>query len=128
MKWCLRSAFVFFVTVAWTVPTAAYAQSAAAPPPATPRTAADGQLKALYDEYARWDAKESGTFEDARGESKPADYLPRADEASQLRRAADLRRFLDRLKAIPAPQLSPEERVNAAVLRTILENGIEEAR
>ena len=105
------------------VPAAAQAQASRQAP-----TAADQSLRALYDEYARWDARESGYFEDARGENKPADYLPRVDEANQLRRAADLRRFLERLNAIPANRLSAEERVNASVLRTILENGIADAR
>ena len=108
---------------AWALPHPVHAQASQQAP-----RAADQSLKTLYDEYARWDAKESGYFEDARGENKPAGYLPRVDAANQLRRAADLKRMLDRLTAIPAAQLSPEERVNAAVLRTILENGIADAR
>ena len=76
-----------------------------------------------------WDAKEFGYFENARGETKPLDYLPRVDAAS----AAAARRpsstmLLDQLNAIPAEQLSPDEQVNAAVFRTILENGIADAR
>ena len=115
---------LLIASAAMPLPAAAQTQAAQQ---ATP-SAADRQLKALYDEYARWDAKESGTFEDARGENKPADYLPRVDEANQLRRAADLRRFLGRLNAIPAAQLSLEEQVNASVLRTILDNSIADAR
>jgi uncharacterized protein (DUF885 family) len=107
------------------VPSAAQAQAAA---PAAAASAADQRLKALYDDYAGWDAKETGYIEDARGETKPADYLPRVDQASQLRRAAELKRMLDRLDAIPVAQLSAEERVNASVLRTILENGIADAK
>jgi len=90
--------------------------------------AADLKLRALYDGYAAWDAKESEQFEDPRGETKPTARLPRVDAQSQLRRAAHLRGLLDQLKTIPVQQLSPEERVNAAVFRTILENGIGEAR
>ena len=94
---------------------------------AAPNTA-DLKLRALYDGYAAWDAKESEQFEDPRGETKPTARLPHVDAQSQVRRAAHLRELIDQLKAIPIQQLSPEERVNAAVFRTILENGIGEAR
>jgi uncharacterized protein (DUF885 family) len=92
------------------------------------RSPADERLKALYDGYSAWQMKESGYFEDAKGESKPADYLEQVDPPSQLRRAEHLRSLLAQLNAISAAQLSPGERVNAAVLRTILENGIADAR
>ena len=92
------------------------------------RSDADRKLQALYDGYANWEAKEFGYFENAQGETKPLDYLPKVDAASQLRRAAHLKMLLDRLNALPAAQLSPEERVNAAVFRTILENGIGDAQ
>ena len=72
--------------------------------------------------------QESEQFEDARGETKPTAHLPHVDEASQLRRAAHLKQLLDQLNAIPPQQLSAAEQVNAAVFRTILENGIGEAR
>jgi uncharacterized protein (DUF885 family) len=100
----------------------------AAPPTAAQPSAADVKLRALYDGYAAWDAKESEQFEDARGETKPTAHLPHVDEASQLRRAAHLCGLLDQLNAIPVEQLSPDEQVNAAVFRTILENALGEAR
>jgi uncharacterized protein (DUF885 family) len=96
--------------------------------PQAARTAADQRLQALYDGYANWDAKEFGYFENARGETKPLDYLPKVDAASQMRRAAHLEMLHNRLNAIPADQLSPDERVNAEIFRTILENGIADAR
>ena len=96
--------------------------------PAMAQSAADAQLKALYDSYAAWDAKDSGTTENARGETKPADYLQRVDPASQAKRAAQSQQYLAQLNAIDAKQLSPEEQVNAAVLRTILEADIADAK
>ena len=93
--------------------------------PALAQSAADQQLKALYDGYAEWDARDSGTIENARGESRPADYLPRVDLASQRQRAAMTQQFLSRLNAIDARQLSSDEQVNAAVLRTVLEADID---
>jgi uncharacterized protein (DUF885 family) len=98
--------------------------SAAAP---AARISADERLKALYDGYAAWDSKETGSFENARGEIESAAYLPRVDEASQLRRAAHLQELLTQLNAIPASQLSADEKVNAEIFRTVLENAISDA-
>jgi uncharacterized protein (DUF885 family) len=106
----------------------AAAQAQSASPASVQPSTADAKLRALYDGYAAWDSKESEQFEDSRGEAKPTAHLPHVDEASQLRRSAHLRELLDQLNAIPAQQLSPSEQVNAAVFRTLLENGIGEAR
>ena len=59
------------LTAAW-IAAPAIAQAPAATHHAAP-TVADRRLKALYDGYAAWDAKESGNFQDSRGETKPAD-------------------------------------------------------
>ena len=126
MRKVLRAASA--VALAVLAQVSAQAQTPAAATQASARTAADEKLRALYDGYAAWDAKEFGYFEDSRGETKSTDYLPRVDESSQLRRAAHLRELLSQLNAIPADQLSLAEKVNAAVFRTILENGIADAR
>ena len=102
---------------------AAFAQA-----PAAATGEADRQLKALYEGYSDWISKEYGYFEDAKGESRQAGYLARVDPASNLRRAEHLRALLARLDAIPAAQLSPAERVNAGVLRTILAAAISDAQ
>ena len=94
----------------------------------TPQPAADSQLKALYESYADWTQKEFGFYEDAKGENQSAAYLPRVDPATQLARAEHLKRVLAQLDAIPADQLSAAERVNAGVLRTILNASISDAR
>jgi uncharacterized protein (DUF885 family) len=83
---------------------------------------ADARLKALYDAYAVWDAKESGQFWNEKGETESADYLPHVDAATQLRREAHIKDVVNQLNAIPAGQLSSAEQVNAAVFRTMLEN------
>src|SRR5829696_7328712 len=90
--------------------------------PAAVQSSADARLNALYTGYAAWEAREFQYFENPRGETKPTAHLAHVDAASQQRRAAHLRDLLSQLNAIPAAQLSPEERVNAAVLRTLLEN------
>ena len=105
--------------------------AAAAQAPASPtevQSSADVRLRALYNGYAAWEAREFEYFEDSRGETKPTARLARVDLASQLRRAEHLRRLLEQLNAIPQNRLSPAERVNAAVLRTLLENGVADAR
>jgi uncharacterized protein (DUF885 family) len=89
---------------------------------------ADARLKGLYDGYAAWDAKESCQFLNAAGGVEPAGCLPRADAASELRRADHIKQLLDQLNAIGPAQLSPDEQVNAAVFRTLLENLAIEAR
>ena len=86
------------------------------------------QLRALHEGYSTGSPKSPGSFEDAKGESQQAGYLPRVDAASNRRRAAHMQALLGQLDAIPAAQLSPDERTNAAVLRTILEAGISDAR
>jgi uncharacterized protein (DUF885 family) len=91
-------------------------------------TTADRQLRALYNGYSTWDVRESGQFLDQQGELKPLDYLPRVDADTQQRHAAFLKGLLDSLNAIPPAQVSAEERVNAAVFRTVLENALIEAR
>ena len=104
------------------------AVASGAQPAAVQANSADAQLKALYDAYARWDAREGGYGEDAKGEPQPLDYLPRVDAATQQRRAAFQRDMLAKLNAIPHGQLSAAEQVNAAVFRTILENAIASSR
>ena len=90
--------------------------------------APDAQLKALYEGYTDWTQKEFGFFPDAKGENQPAGYLPRVDPAAQQARAMHLTALLAQLDAIPAGQLSAAERVNAGVLRTILDAAISDAR
>jgi uncharacterized protein (DUF885 family) len=105
-----------------------HAQPAPSTATQAPANLADVRLRSLYDGYAAWDAKESEVFEDSRGETKPTAHIQHVDEQSQLRRAEHLRDLLAQLNAIPVQQLSPDEQVNAAVFRTILENAIGDAR
>jgi uncharacterized protein (DUF885 family) len=99
-----------------------------AQPPRTAASTADARLKALYEAYADWEQKEGGYFVDAKGENQQAGYLPRVDPATQLARARFQQQMLERLNAIPAKSLSPDERVNAGVLRAILEAATADAK
>ncbi len=104
-----------------------FAQAPAAPPAAAPQSA-DARLKALYEAYANWDQRESGYLEDAKGENQGANYLPKVDPATQLARARFQQQMLDQLNSIPSSSLSPDERVNAGVLRAILEAAVADAK
>ncbi len=90
------------------------------------RTSADARLKALYDAYADWDAKESGQFWNAKGELEAADYIPHVDPQSELRREAHIKDVLALLNAISPAHLSASEKVNAEVFRTMLEGQLSE--
>jgi uncharacterized protein (DUF885 family) len=77
--------------------------------------AADRQLKAIYDAEWQWRQKEfAQVTEDLR--SKDDDHLPAVTAADWTRRRAYWQDVLDRIARIPVAELSPEERLNAAVL------------
>ena len=57
-----------------------------------------------------------------------ADHLPRVDAASQRARLAYWERVLTELDAIPVAELSVEERVNASVFRTLIEEQANDVR
>jgi len=104
----------------------AFAQT---PVPAAPApNAADKQLKALYEGYSDWVAKEFGYFQDAKGEEQQGGTIAHVDPASNIRRAEHEKQLLAQLNAIPAAQLSADEKVNAGVLRQILENDVADAK
>lgn len=122
----MRSVFAILLASA-TILAAVPSSAQPAQSPASPQSA-DARLKALYEGYADWDQKQSGYFEDAKGENQPAAYLPKVDPATQLARARYEQGLLDQLNAIPMISLSPDERVNAGVLRAILEAAIADAK
>ena len=91
-------------------------------------SAADSQLRTLYETEWSWSLRENGQVEDDEGGFARAAYLPRVDAASQERRAAYWRDMLAALDRVPQGKLSDEEQVNAAVFRTNLEHALIEAR
>jgi uncharacterized protein (DUF885 family) len=113
-----------FILFAAACPSPALAQQTA---PAA-ASSADQRLKMLYEGYSDWSEKQFGYFEDSKGENQQAGYLPKIDPQSQQQRADYLKGLLKQLDAIPAAQLSAEERVNAGVLRTILNAAISDAK
>jgi uncharacterized protein (DUF885 family) len=121
-----KLAFALLLAAAALPAQIAFAQT---PAPAAPApSAADQQLKALYEGYSDWVAKEYGYFLDAKGEERQGGTIAHVDPASNLRRAAHEQQLLAQLNAIPATQLSADEKVNAGVLRQILENDVADAK
>jgi uncharacterized protein (DUF885 family) len=82
--------------------------------------AADAQLRSLYEAEWSWRQKEFGRRPEDEGREATGDYLPREDAATQQQRLAYWTGVLKRLDEIPLAQLSPEEKVNAHVFRTVL--------
>lgn len=88
---------------------------------------ADARLKSLYEAEYAWRRADAGEPAGFRDESA-AERLPRVDPASQAARLAYWDKALAELDRIPLDQLSPEERVNAQVFRSMVETDASEIR
>ena len=93
--------------------------------PAFAQTADQRLQKLLADEWA-FRTAEFGVDPDGDGDG--SDRLPRVDAASQAKRAAYWANALQTLNTIPEAELSPEERINAAVFRTAMDGFLTEAK
>lgn len=91
-------------------------------------TNADAQLRALYEADWAWSLREYEQEEDGQGGTQPTARLPRVDPESQQRRAAHWRQSMAALDRIPVAALSEDERINAEVFRTLLEESLIDAR
>jgi uncharacterized protein (DUF885 family) len=104
------------------------AQTPPAPAAAAAPSAADQRLRRLYTEEWRWRLNEQARVPGPEGGAFPADRLPRVDAASQRARLAYWERVLAELGRIPLAALSAEERVNAQIFRTVIEENANEIR
>ncbi len=93
----------------------ALAPAAAAAQTGASAGGADAQLKAIYDAEWAWRQKEFAQVADGL-RSKSDDHFPSVAPADWARRRAYWQDVLARVARLPAAQLSPEERLNAAVL------------
>ncbi len=82
---------------------------------------ADDQLLALMAAEYDWKMQDGGAVRDTDGTWGAADRLPNLDIAAQKQRIAHWKASLSALNAIDAASLSPENRINASVLRTLLD-------
>ncbi|HEX8468852.1 MAG TPA: DUF885 domain-containing protein [Allosphingosinicella sp.] len=97
---------------------------AAAPAAAAP---AD-DFRRLLDEHYAWLLRESPTYATALGVRDHDDRIEDLSLAARDRRALEAAGFLERLEGIPAEALAPADRVNRAILKRDLEEGIEANR
>ncbi|WP_324806543.1 DUF885 domain-containing protein [Sphingomonas sp. LY29] len=96
---------------------------------AAPAAAAPADdLKALADEYWAFTMREYPTYASALGIKDYDDRLTDVSLAAEDRRAAAWAAFLARLDRIPDAGLSPADRVNKAILRRSLSEGVEANR
>jgi uncharacterized protein (DUF885 family) len=89
---------------------------AAEPATAASPTAADRQLKVIYDAEWQWRMKEFAQVEDGL-RTKDGDHLYGVTPADWERRKAYWSNVIAQIDKIPLKDLSPEERLNAQVLR-----------
>lgn len=93
------------------------ASPAAAAPP--------DEFKRLLDEHYAWLLRESPTYATALGVRDHDDRIEDISLAARDRQSGEAAAFLARLERIPAEALSPPDRVNRAILKRGLEEGIE---
>lgn len=105
--------------LALAIGTLATAALFAAPAAAVAPSANDQRLKAIYDAEWEWRKKEFAQITEGL-RSKEDDHFPAVTSADWARRRAYWRGVLDKVAAIPVAELSPEERLNAAVLTETL--------
>ncbi|WP_206185526.1 DUF885 family protein [Sphingosinicella sp. CPCC 101087] len=107
-------------TTAVSAPLVAQAQQSAP-------SSADQRLRDLYNAEWQWRLEQSARLEGTGSESLD-DHLPRVDAASQQARLAYWTNVLAQLDAIPVAELSPEEKINAAVFRASIEGFVSDLR
>ena len=98
---------------------AALLATAAAAPAVTPDPAPIA-LKQVMDEQWAWFLRSNPTYATTLGTRDYDDRIGDISLAEADRQAAQAQAFLDRLKAIPDARLSPEERINKAILSRLL--------
>src|SRR3954466_9140079 len=89
------------------------------------RAAPSDDLHRLMDEHYAWLLRESPTYATALGVHDYDRQIEDLSLAAADRRAREAGAFLARLDAIPAGALTPEDRVNRAILRRSLAEGVE---
>ena len=89
---------------------------------------ADSELIALYEEYYGWRMRSFGMVDAGNGEFKQGLAFPTVNPAAHIERAKQAEKYLERLDAIDALKLNQSGQVNAAVLRSVLTEQIEDAK
>ncbi|MBX3562342.1 MAG: DUF885 family protein [Sphingomonas sp.] len=108
------------------LPGTALAQQNPAPAAATP-SSAEQRLRQLYEAEWEWRREQEGRLR-GDGPGAATDRLPSVTPEAYQARLAYWERALAELDTIPLDRLSNEERINAAVFRTVLEEQIGDVR
>ncbi len=114
------------IALCMTFPGAALGQQPSATNASAP-SSADQRLRQLYEAEWEWRRGQDGRVR-GEGAGAAAGQLPNVTPAAYQERLAYWERALAELETIPVDQLSPEERINAAVFRTVLEEHIADVR
>jgi len=96
--------------------------------PLAAQDSADERLSALADEYYDYRLEQFGQTETASGDTEQGDRLWSVTPEAQRARAAQYSAYLERLEALPESGFTDDARIDAAVLRTLLEQEIGDAR
>lgn len=96
--------------------------------PASVSAAPADDFKTLTDDYWAWVLRNNPVFATTLGERAYDDRIEDISLAAADRRAADAAAFLKKLDAIPTTGLSPQDRINKAILRRALNETIEANR
>ncbi|MCR2833862.1 DUF885 domain-containing protein [Parerythrobacter lacustris] len=96
--------------------------------PALAEEADDARVVELASEFHRYNQRESGAETDESGARKPQARLWTVTPELHLARARFYSELLGKLEAVPQADLSPAARIDAAVLRTLLEEQIGDAQ
>lgn len=89
---------------------------------------ADASLAALADDWHAYQLREYRQIELGDGSTEPGDRFASVTPAAHDARAKHAKGVLSKLAAIPSNTLTPAARLDAAVLRTLLEEQIGDAR
>jgi uncharacterized protein (DUF885 family) len=117
---------LMFAALAVSVATPALAQQPSAPAASSPNSA-EQRLRQLYEAEWEWRREQEGRLR-GDGPGAATNRLPSVTPEAWRARLAYWERTLAELGTIPVDQLSSEERINAAVFRTVLEEQIGDVR
>ena len=98
------------------------------PAPAATPSSADERLRRLYTEEWQWRLRQEHRVPTESGRAVAGDRLPSITPAAHRERLAYWERVLAELDRIPLAELSPAERENAMVFRTVVEEMANEVR
>ena len=102
--------------------------AALAASPLAAQESADARLAALTDGWYAYQLAEYHQIEQPDGSTESGDRFWSVTPAAQISRTDQAKAALAKLDAIPAAQLSPAAKIDAAVFRTLLEEQIGDAR